>query len=263
MSTLTALSLSTTLQSAAKICPDITSEGLEKSGNGSKANVNTNRMGEAFASAVQQRLEDCIIEDDKSYKESLSKKALHLNGNDKAQKRKQRKEVKHAIGPLLLSATNAFSAYIRGYSTKEKCVRHIFSARALHLGHVAKSFALREQPKELLKNHRYNNNNSNKQQGGQGGEVGEELKSTGRKRSSQLAFGKVYDATSTNKKDDEQSKHIQQVLDVVETKRQKKGERNSFGGGGESKFKPQRVETIKSTMFAAASRIEGGDMEFF
>jgi len=43
------------------------------------------------------------------------------------------------------------ASYIRSYPTKEKAVRHIFSARALHLGHIARSFALKDPLKALVK----------------------------------------------------------------------------------------------------------------
>lgn len=253
LSSLTALSLSSTLQAAANICPDITTEGLEKSGN---TKANPSRMGEAFTSAVQLRLEECIIDDDKSYKESLSKKALpHGNMSEmKALKRKQKKEAKNAIGPLLEAATNAFSAYIRGYSTKEKCVRHIFSARALHLGHVAKSFALREQPKELLKNQRFNNHSKQWND-----DTREELKSTGRKRSSQLAFGKVK-SDMIKQKNEKGNKSTKYSFEVGNFESNKGEVMASFA---ESKHKRQSAEKIKSSMLAAASRMEGGDMEFF
>jgi len=45
----------------------------------------------------------------------------------------------------------AFMSFIRAYATHEKSVRHIFHTRALHLGHAAKAFALREQPKDVSK----------------------------------------------------------------------------------------------------------------
>jgi ATP-dependent RNA helicase DDX31/DBP7 len=226
---LTPLSLSSTLQTSAKLCPGVTSEGVEKCG-GSKSN--DSRKGEAFSSGLQQRLEDCLLNDDKLYKEALLKKALP-HGDDKVQKRKQRKEAKHAIGPLLECAILAFSSYIRGYSAKEKCVRHIFSARALHLGHVAKSFALQEQPKDLLKTHRNNKRNNI--------QSSEELKSTGRKRSSQLAFGK--EKISTKKKD------------KSFTPRQE---------GDDYNDRPKTdAKSIKSSMLAAATRIQESEMEFF
>ena len=37
----------------------------------------------------------------------------------------------------------------QAYPAKEKSVRHIFSVRALHLGHLAGSFGLQEPPKTL------------------------------------------------------------------------------------------------------------------
>ena len=39
---------------------------------------------------------------------------------------------------LLAMGRRAYRAFIRAYSAKEKAVRHIFSSRALHVGHVAR-----------------------------------------------------------------------------------------------------------------------------
>ena len=44
-------------------------------------------------------------------------------------------------------ARDGFTGYIRSYATHSKETKHIFHVRSLHFGHVAKSFALREQPK--------------------------------------------------------------------------------------------------------------------
>ena len=89
--------------------------------------------------------------------------------------------MKNAIGELHEAAIKAYSAHIRSYPAKEKAVRHIFSPRALHLGHVARSFALKEQPKAL----------SGKRRAAEGSDDEDEeiLKSTGRKRNARLAFG--------------------------------------------------------------------------
>ena len=43
----------------------------------------------------------------------------------------------------------AFVSFVRAYSAKEKSVRHIFSSRTLHLGHIARSFALKDKPSDL------------------------------------------------------------------------------------------------------------------
>merc|ERR1712150_328790 len=65
--------------------------------------------------------------------------------------RAKRTAKKHEVfGELLEKARNAFLSYVRAYPTKEKAVRHIFSARAIHLGHVARSFALKEPPKKFV-----------------------------------------------------------------------------------------------------------------
>jgi len=255
-----ALSLAATLQNAAKICTDVTSEGLQQTGQGS--NASGGRVGEAFASALQMRMEESLAEDDKSYKESLAKKVQHNSeANDKVQRKKERREAKHAVGPLLESARTAYNAYIRGYSTKEKAVRHIFSARALHLGHVARSFALKEQPKELSKAQR----NSRR-------EEADVLKSTGRKRNNALAFGK-----KGSKENAEESAPVETALfPETGTKNAKKGTKMkkkqrtvSFDDDApfsiETSTNEERpsYKNAKAEMMAAASRMQTGGMEFF
>uniref|UniRef100_UPI00358F95BF ATP-dependent DNA helicase DDX31-like isoform X2 n=1 Tax=Myxine glutinosa TaxID=7769 RepID=UPI00358F95BF len=46
----------------------------------------------------------------------------------------------------LQQARKAFQSYIRAYATFPTSLRHAFNLRSLHLGHVAKSFTLREAP---------------------------------------------------------------------------------------------------------------------
>jgi hypothetical protein len=69
--------------------------------------------------------------------------------NEPSHKKKRKMKHNDVSGELLELARKAFLSHIRAYPTKEKCIRHIFAAKALHLGHVARSFALKEQPKKL------------------------------------------------------------------------------------------------------------------
>ena len=47
-------------------------------------------------------------------------------------------------------AKDGFRAFLRAYATHSAATRHIFSVKNLHLGHVTKSFALRETPTQLV-----------------------------------------------------------------------------------------------------------------
>lgn len=47
---------------------------------------------------------------------------------------------------LLTAARKAFQSFVRAYAAYAKDVKHIFVVKGLHLGHVAKSFALRSAP---------------------------------------------------------------------------------------------------------------------
>ena len=46
-------------------------------------------------------------------------------------------------------ASQAYVSYIRSYASYPRDVRHIFTFKALHLGHVAKSFGLRDPPSQI------------------------------------------------------------------------------------------------------------------
>ncbi|XP_075690659.1 ATP-dependent DNA helicase DDX31 [Rhinoderma darwinii] len=50
---------------------------------------------------------------------------------------------------ILFSFFPALQSYIRSYATYPKDLKHIFHVRSLHLGHVAKSFGLRDAPHNL------------------------------------------------------------------------------------------------------------------
>lgn len=50
----------------------------------------------------------------------------------------------------LKAAKTAYQSFVRAYATYPSNLKHIFHVKNLHLGHVAKSFGLREAPKELF-----------------------------------------------------------------------------------------------------------------
>jgi ATP-dependent RNA helicase DDX31/DBP7 len=50
---------------------------------------------------------------------------------------------------LKAKAGDAFRSFVGAYATSPQHLRHIFHIKKLHLGHVAHSFALKEQPKRL------------------------------------------------------------------------------------------------------------------
>eukprot|EP00536_Pseudo-nitzschia_multiseries_P001572 jgi/Psemu1/250695/estExt_Genewise1Plus.C_190217 len=160
ISKLTPLSLSSILNQAAGTCKELTQEGARQQGQGGSASSDkhsskgfsrSSRSGEHFAAEIQRRMEDCVVKDDaetrKAFKESTSKRK---------QKERKRKLVNSSKdgrkeGLLLEKARDAFLSFLRAYSTKkEAIVRSIFSSRALHFGHIAKSFALKEPPKSLV-----------------------------------------------------------------------------------------------------------------
>lgn len=50
---------------------------------------------------------------------------------------------------LLFAGRQAFRSFVRAYATHSMDTKGIFAVQSLHLGHVAKSFGLRESPKAL------------------------------------------------------------------------------------------------------------------
>ena len=51
---------------------------------------------------------------------------------------------------VVILARQAFQSYVRFYATYPKCLRQAFNLKDLHLGHVAKSLALREAPSKVI-----------------------------------------------------------------------------------------------------------------
>lgn len=48
-----------------------------------------------------------------------------------------------------LLSLSALQSFIRAYAAYPRELKHIFHVRLLHLGHVAKSFGLRDAPRNL------------------------------------------------------------------------------------------------------------------
>ncbi|XP_030895717.1 probable ATP-dependent RNA helicase DDX31 [Leptonychotes weddellii] len=55
----------------------------------------------------------------------------------------------HSSSRRVSWAKKALQAFIRAYATYPRELKHIFHVRSLHLGHVAKSFGLRDAPQNL------------------------------------------------------------------------------------------------------------------
>lgn len=238
MKDISALSLSATLTAAASLCPGVTQEGESKA----SCNTFSDGRGEAFTMAIQNRLEECVVQDDTDYRALMAKKAKDA--------KQRRKSMKEAVGPLLEGARRAFSAFVRAYPAKEKAVRHIFNARALHLGHIARSLALKDPPKMVSKNSNVGNI------------VIEEKNKSGEKRKSRLAFG------APKRGEDDRGVEEDGVIDNSEQKqyaRSLEAVKKSFkapsagsgGGGGTGGGKD-----AQKRMMEAARRLQSIDMEF-
>lgn len=237
----TALSLSTTLQHAAEICPHLIDEEEQKSSRGS---ISSSRKGEAFASAVQFKLEEHIVQDTMMRKDEAKKNKA--NASKKGRRERKSAPMKDQDG-LQYSARRAFTSFLRAYPTKEKAVRHIFSARALHLGHVARSFALKDPPKAVMRAPRGGDSRKKDQYTDDGN-------SGTKKRNSKLAF-EQQEAKSTHtvfeKNGDQKRGPKRSKTKVLKGK---------FDGAYDGGTTPQDA---KRKMMNAAKKIQTGNMEFF
>jgi len=142
---LSALSLSHALNAAAKICASLSEVGVERSGGGlgQSGSGSSSRLGEAFSSELQRQLEECVALD-----EVRARTAQREESKGGREKQRKKKKVSN-LDSLSDMARNAFLSHIRAYPTREKCVKHVFAAKALHLGHIARCFGLKEPPKRL------------------------------------------------------------------------------------------------------------------
>jgi ATP-dependent RNA helicase DDX31/DBP7 len=66
------------------------------------------------------------------------------------------RDLQHAFETLVATnkemenlAQKAFQSFIGAYAVHSSDTKHVFVARSLHLGHVAKSFALKEPPRKI------------------------------------------------------------------------------------------------------------------
>jgi ATP-dependent RNA helicase DDX31/DBP7 len=139
---MSAMALTGILNTAAGLNKPLTEQGVVRGGGTIRSGkeVHSSRLGEAFCLELQHRLEECVLLDDRNTKAAAKPKKQSKGSSGK----------QPVSGQLMELARSAFLAHVRAYPTKEKAIRHIFSAKALHLGHVARSFALKEPPKKLV-----------------------------------------------------------------------------------------------------------------
>ncbi|XP_076808088.1 ATP-dependent DNA helicase DDX31-like [Clavelina lepadiformis] len=86
----------------------------------------------------------------------LEKSAKNMQYNVRLQMAKEQasdihsalEEQVHGDQNLKRTAAKAFIAYVRAYATYPSSLKHIFHVKSLQLGHVAKSFALKNAPRE-------------------------------------------------------------------------------------------------------------------
>ena len=120
---LKALSLTTILQSAANKFRACSKDGGTKK----------NQPIELFSSVLQAQIERTVC----STKQQGSVETL----NTLSQK--------------------AYLAHLRAYPTKEKAIRSIFTTKSLHLGHIARSYGLKEPPSKITSKSQSNTSDEN------------------------------------------------------------------------------------------------------
>ncbi|KAL3944571.1 MAG: hypothetical protein SGBAC_001337 [Bacillariaceae sp.] len=234
---LSPLSLSKTLNQAASACKSLSHEGMKNSGGGSNYGNEkpSSRLGEYFALEIQRRFEDCVIKDDIEAKKEKK---------EKDKKRKRKKENAKKEGLLMELARDAFVSFLRAYSTKkEAAVRSIFSARALHVGHVARSFALKEPPKSLVSKHRQSKKDQE-----------QETMDTEANKSKALTFNSSSGAAHEDEADIIPESYDDAVKAIEETRVFK---RPRYGGDKDS----GKAKTAKSLLLSNAFKMQNNLMD--
>jgi ATP-dependent RNA helicase DDX31/DBP7 len=95
----------------------------------------------ARAEALQLHLEQRLLA-----KANKSDGDAAVNNEDTIKRSKPQSRPREPENPLLVSARSAFRSHIRAYATHTREERGFFDMTQLHLGHMAKSFGLREAP---------------------------------------------------------------------------------------------------------------------
>lgn len=218
-----ALSLASTLNHAGDFCTDLTASGKKYAGGGLSS-----KTGEAFSAELQRRLEEKIVVDD------VATKTAHKN---KDIKRKKGQPKEYVVGPLMDAARKAYMSYLRSYPTKEKAVRHIFSTRALHLGHLARSFALKDPPTQVVHKSRKSTT-----------AVEDDIEANNKKRNSNLVF------------DD---RLLADVEDAVAKKRQRRETLSKVEGGSTNHQGTIDTGKARQMLMARAAKLQDGGMDAF
>ncbi len=243
---MTALSLATVLEQAAKVClPPST-----------LANTNSHRLGEAFCTEVHRQIEDCIWQDTKA--------TGNINKNHRGNKRYPRTSTEETAPQATLSdmARAAFLSYMRAYPTKEKAIRPIFSVRALHVGHVAKSFGLKEAPTALAQHQRRHQQHQGETSQRRRNTAPEPDTKSGKKRNSALSFERDSSSQPFKKQRTSGAQTLQRLDSVqgkfANAKRQDKSKTNGRGKESAGKFK-----SGQAALMARATKLQQNGMDAF
>lgn len=138
-------------RSGEDFCYDIQNqleETVIMSGNASKYN-NKNNDKLDNNSNINNRLSNVDPQQLNKGKKDKKKYGDDDNNDNNNHNNKEARTSIIATTNLLQMARNAFLSHIRAYPTKEKSLKHIFTTKSLHLGHIAKSFALKDPPKKV------------------------------------------------------------------------------------------------------------------
>ena len=88
--------------------------------------------------------------------DTLEKKiSENKNGSPVTKKVKRERSTHSNFSKFKLLAEEAFVAYVRAYAVHSKDTKQFFHPKNLHLGHVAKSFGLLEEPKSVSNSSRF------------------------------------------------------------------------------------------------------------
>ncbi len=164
---------------------------------------------------------------------------------------------------LNLHARAAFQTWLRAYTAYPKSLKHIFHHRNLHLGHVARSFGLKEQPsklgtnltKELFQKHEKSKLNRSYQEKLASGEIvpGEYKHHNRNTASAQAIGGSELDATTAVVEMDDDGNTTATTLSVKQPILNHTASASAAGGNTKRKPKPLTEEQRKEREIAVSA----------
>lgn len=127
-----------------------------------------NKLGITMHEIKLDSIMECLMEESNFYPRQVNSDRLIYPKNVEECANSMQfymEEYVEKVSEMQTLARKAYISFIRSYSTYSLEMKKIFHIKNLHLGHVAKSFGLREAPKEIVQREANSYNKNRKESG--------------------------------------------------------------------------------------------------